>query len=756
MRFIPGFLLFVSVALTTACGGDSAIDDTRKKPNSFASVKNPANDFSQTSTGDSDNTVGLASDEIRITMELPGSLAPDGELTRRNLRIVQPDSVRAYKINNTLQEVGTVSYALRQDDEGYTVISFENGQPLSPDVIIEAQYGNTTLRSLATDADRDIKINPFSEYLLRNTLPKYSPGEFQRLVDCADETRETLCLNKLVWPALADQVHDFEINIPTETSIAGALELLAQRADLASYIASAAGYPLLDDQSTSNISANSAEYNSVFMGLELGQTFLESSLAGSGQWGIRMGREKPTSQTTYLYPGSTLSSLEFLGIKTTSLAAQIPYDRKTLIHKNTNEFFHRGADFWTLNTHEASPGAATLDSDTRLLALRALYQSITDRDSSRIIGWTRNPYYLDAFVSGPGDANTGLDRTLGGYFSAGKAIELKSEQGRLARKDELEAHYVSALELNLMQQSGFDASALNGNEYNTIYLALRFSDSAPLSSGPSSSTPPMQIESGSGWWQIGAGSGSSTITQTQAYTTLTRDSSGAVLAGAAVNHSDSWTLSSRIARLSSGDKNIGRLNLDVNNPAGLDQPDLGIGASVPDGSFMAFNLMNAATTAGVIGDGLLVAAEQASGAPTSGRYRVQGFALGMIDGFNRLIHLDNGTLVLFNETGASLSSATFEVLHSVNDETVSTPKAAQLVAPWVPGPQDPQPVPEEDLLVTPLTYSSDLGKGKVSFSAGTLSLEGFVTADQSQFFLLYEDTINGEERRGLLMATKLP
>ena len=367
-----------------------------------------------------------------------------------------------------------------------------------------------------------------------------------------------------------------------------------------------------------------------------------------------------------------------------------------------------------------------MDDDTRLLAGRALYQSITDRNSARTIGWTRNPYFLDAYTGGAGGANLGPDRALAGYFSAGKAIALESEAGKLKRKNGLEAHYLSALELNLLREEGFDAGVLNGREYNTVYLAARFSQSAT----------PMQVEAGSGLWQVSAASASSSISQTQAFTTLSRDSSGAVSVNDTGIRTDSWIITPRSARLSSGSQNIGRLNLDVNNPAGpFGQPDLGAGASVPNGSLLAFALADAASPGGVIGDGLLVAAETTnSAAPSSGRYRVQGFVLAMEDGFNRLVHLDNGVLELSGST-ANLDSDTLEVLHSVNDESVSPPVSGQLTAN--------------------LAYI-DQGAGKVRLSAGDILLEGFVTADQSQFFLTYRDRVNSEERLGILIATQLP
>ena len=106
----------------------------------------------------------------------------------------------------------------------------------------------------------------------------------------------------------------------------------------------------------------------------------------------------------------------------------------------------------------------------------------------------------------------------------------------------------------------------------------------------------------------------------------------------------------------------------------------------------------------------------------------------MEDGFNRLVHLDNGVLELSGST-ASLASDTLEVLHAVDSETVAPPELGQVAAN--------------------LTYT-DNGDGQVGFSTGNLSLKGFVTADQSQFFLQYQEVLNGEERLGLLIATQLP
>ncbi|HBX40853.1 MAG TPA: hypothetical protein DEG64_10900, partial [Marinobacter adhaerens] len=591
-----------------------------------------------------------------------------------------------------------------------------------PDVIIDASYGNTRMRALAADADRDVKVNPFSEYLVRNTLSSYTAGEFQTILDCVADEGGELCLNKYVWSTLADQVHDFEIEIPSNVGLGGALDILEDRGDFARYVSAMADYAVLDETSSGKISASSADYNSVFLGIELGQTFLESTLSGSGQWGVRTAQEEVLTDdngTGYVYPALTLTSFDAFNIRVTSLANDIPYDREALIHQAGNDFFVRGSEYWERNTHSSSPGAATLLEDTRLLAGRALYQSITGRGSSKIIGWTRNPYYLDAFTSAPEDETTGPDRVISGYFSAGKAIELEADGDQLRRLGTLEDQYLSVLEVNLLRKEGFDADSLNGRDYNMLYLGTRFSDE----------TTPLTIEAGVGQWQISGG----TVNQSQSFTSLQRDSSGAVSTDSTGTRTESWTLSNRTSRLSNGDVDIGRLNLDITTASGdFQQPDIGVGASTPDGTLMAFNLDDSP-----LGDGILIAAEQtANTAPAAGQFRLQGLALALTSQTNRLRHFDNALLTIESSSSATLSPTSLTSTHSVDDETVTKPALESLA--------------DIDLAL------SQLGDGRVEFTSGNLVLEGFHTASQDQFYLRFRTTGGGEEQIGLLVATRLP
>ena len=723
MRFTLGLLLSSTLVLTAGCGsGEDAIAGAAGQPNDFAGNKNPVDDFSSGSTGDSSNTGGLASNEVRVTMEVPGGVTSDGEPTRRNLRIVQPDRVSVYYTNPALQNLGEPPISSRTDSEGFTIIEFTEGLPLGPDVIIDASYGNTRMRALAADADRDVKVNPFSEYLVRNTLSSYTAGEFQTILDCVADEGGELCLNKYVWSTLADQVHDFEIEIPSNVGLGGALDILEDRGDFARYVSAMADYAVLDETSSGKISASSADYNSVFLGIELGQTFLESTLSGSGQWGVRTAQEEVLTDdngTGYVYPALTLTSFDAFNIRVTSLANDIPYDREALIHQAGNDFFVRGSEYWERNTHSSSPGAATLLEDTRLLAGRALYQSITGRGSSKIIGWTRNPYYLDAFTSAPEDETTGPDRVISGYFSAGKAIELEADGDQLRRLGTLEDQYLSVLEVNLLRKEGFDADSLNGRDYNMLYLGTRFSDE----------TTPLTIETGVGQWQISGG----TVNQSQSFTSLQRDSSGTVSTDSTGTRAESWTLSNRTSRLSNGDVDIGRLNLDITTASGdFQQPDIGVGASTPDGTLMAFNLDDSP-----LGDGILIAAEQtANTAPATGQFRLQGVALALTSQTNRLRHFDNALLTIESSSSATLSPTSLTSTHSVDDETVTKPALESLA--------------DIDLAL------SQLGDGRVEFTSGNLVLEGFHTASQDQFYLRFRSTWGGEEQIGLLVATRLP
>ncbi|MEC7816678.1 MAG: hypothetical protein VX939_10420 [Pseudomonadota bacterium] len=732
MRLNLALALLPTFLLASCGGGGDAIDTARDIPNRFGNTVNALDDFSESSTGDSSNARGLEANQVRVTMEVPVYLAPGGEATRRNLRIVVPDRVAVYRTNHTLQPLGDVAYQTETGEDGHVVLTFDNGVPIGPDVVVEASYRGVAMKALAADADQDVKVNPFSHYLVEASLGRYTASEFQTVMNCVNDAGGGLCLNKYVWSTLSDQVHDFEIDIPDNANISQALGILGDRADFARYVDNMADYALLGQTETDSIRASSADYNSVFMALELGQTRREASISGAGQWGVRTAQEEQLTESgsAYLYPALTLTSFEAFNINVTSLATDIPYDRSTLIHDDQNRFFLR--DSWALNTHASAPGAATLTppqqdgepaTDARLLAGRSLYQSITDRQSATINGWTRNPYYFDAWTSPAPGPNTSPDRVLGGYFSAGKAIGLEAIGEQLKRGDTLETYNLSVLELHLQRQTGFEVDPVANQTYNLVYLAGQFANG---------SAPTFRL--GDGTWDFGAANGQVVegLTDINEFT-LSRDNTGGL--NSVVNKSPVWSIGNRQSRLSNGDVHMGRLNLFENSQGSnpdFGQPDLGLGAASPAGDLLAFNLIDSP-----LGNGLVIAAAPpTAAAPSEGDYRLQGVLIGFTATDNRLYHLDNATLTLSGGGSATVDGQLIQVTQRFAEREVSQPGAGSLQ--------------------TAFTYQTP-GNGRFDFVSGDeLTFNGFFAGDGDQIFLKVTDTTGPEQRAGLFIATRVP
>ncbi len=719
----PGTVVILTTLISACSFPNDALEEAARQLNSFPPALNALDDFVSTSTGDSSSLADLdVGDQVRITLEVPESVEPGGEATRRNLRIVEPDTITVYQTDQSLGFIDFEPVRIKRESDGRAIITFDNGTPVGPNVIIEATYGGTTLRALATDVDSDIKINPFSDLLIQEILGNYTPGEFDQVMDCVNDVGGTLCINKYVWGTLADQIHDFEIDIPTGLNADQAISFLTGRGDLISYMSAMADYALLDSTAAGVVSASSADYNTVLWAPELAQTFREASISGSGQWGTRSASEKTVTDingTGYFYPGLTLTNFSLFNINVTQLSSDIPYNRQVLIQTSSNDFFERSN--WDINSHSSAPGAATLEEDTRLLAGRSMYQSITGRTSSEIIGWTRNPYYLDAFAGGSPDEP---DRLVSSYFTAGKAIELVSEQRKLKRDQLLENYYVSVLELNLLREEGFQEETLNGRDYNVVYLSTQVDDEG---------AEPFVIESGVGSFSISG----QNVTASLTTSSVRRSNTGIVSSSTGLRAPD-WLISERPSRVfvaGEGQQqvNLGRLSLDsdtVSNPD--DIPQVGIGASTPDGDLLAFNI-----DTGTIGNGLLIAGEQTSATrPSSGTFKLQGVGLAMADNTNRLAHFNNAVLTIQSTASAELDRRRLEVTHDVSGETVSAP------ATQAPGPLT-------------LAYAGT-GSGNVTFTGGNVTLTGFHTADQNQFYLQVRETAAPDELLGLVLATRIP
>lgn len=711
-------LSVIAFAITlTACSsaGDDAVKEAGSRPGTFPGTKNPGSSFSETSTGDTSNANGLATNEVRITVEVPEQMAPGGPLSRRNLHLVQPDSVRVYRTDENLRPLSSVDVNTRVDDDGFNIIGFPNGQPLGPNVLIEVSYNGKAIRAFATDSDRDIKVNPFSEYLVVNGLGGYRPEQFKSAMDCVNSTDSTnLCINKYLWSTLADQVQDFEIEIPDNTGFDNAVALLGQRTDFASYVDEMSKIILIKPADTSTISGDSVDMNTVFHGLELGITGAGTS--GPGRWGIRRSTEErvEVNGVGYVYPGLSMSSLGAFGITATFLASDIPYQRATLTQFSADNSLYLGPDNWDINSHATTAVPGSIKNDTQLLAGLSVLQTITNKNSAQTIGWTRNPYRLDALVVGGKDDPQAV---LSSYFSAGRALELEADSNGYQRGDQLEEYFVSIFDLSFTKSDNFDIGNLNQN-YNVISFSTQLGGSIT----------PFRTESMIGTW--GSGSGG-IFAQTASAEEISRSDNGTVTSATPARNGD-VNVSNQASQLSDGDKNTGRLLLDL---FGVDQD----GASQPDGSLLAFNLDNAAN-----GDGVLIALKAASQPPEADRnYRLQGTIVGLNDDMQILQHIDGGQLSIGTSGDATLSLAGFEVSQTISTQALARPHALTSTT-------------TSDLT---FTFASAGSPQLVMTRSGDASpyLQGFVSADGDFMVLQVRETLpSGDEYLGLLLGVLEP
>ncbi|BES70760.1 hypothetical protein RE428_17780 [Marinobacter nanhaiticus D15-8W] len=698
------------------------MEEAGSRPNTFPGNKNPADGFSESSTGDSNNANGLKKNQVRITVEVPTSLAPGAPLSRRNLRLVQPDGISVYRTNQTLTRISSVDTEHGVDDDGFDVIEFSEGQPLGPDVLIEVDYNGTRIRAFATDRDRDIKVNPFSEYLVRNALGGYSSAQFEEVMECVNSSDDALCINKYVWSTLADQIQDFEIDIPDGNDIDSAVALLDDRADFAGYVSDMADLAQVPPNESGVISAQSVNMNTVFFGLELGRTSRFSDEPAS-QWGTRRGYEEQleSSGTAYVYPGLSMASLEALGISVTTLASDVPYERATLTRFADYTPQTEGPDFWGINSHATSGSPASIVNDTRLLSGQALFQTITGKNSAQPIGWSRNPYFLDAQLQLTGQDPNAL---LASYFVGGRAIELEGSSGDYERGALVEEHYTSVFDVSLTktdvkEEGAFQIVTLADN-YNVVSFSVQLGDSSF----------PYRAESFVGTWTESGGIAGQYTQQADARE-INRTPNGAI-GTATPNRADTAQIGNRTSTTSSGPEENGRLNLDYTGIGNGSRSEDGIGASNPDGSIVAFNLNNPAN-----GDGILIAMERSTHSPELANYRLQGTIAGLGPDTNYLRHIKDGQLSFTSGTEASVSLAGFQVEQQISTRGLTRP---------VKSSSDP----------VDLTYTQDGTTGRLSFTAGSgaMEMDGFVSSNGEYLTLrIREASGSGEQYLGLLLGT---
>ncbi|MFE8072086.1 hypothetical protein QQM79_13610 [Marinobacteraceae bacterium S3BR75-40.1] len=674
----------ISVFILSGClsSAEDAANEVKNDPNDFPQIKNDGNSFENSggdAQGGTNETTGLAANEVRLTLQVPRQMAgEDGIDTRRNLRIVQPNSVRVVRVDNNLTEQETFNTTTRQDDELTRIITFPDlsSVPRDPDIIAIATYGGTEIRGPIYDGndysgDNDFKINPFTDYLVTETFSSLTPGEITALKQCQNQ----LCLEGVVWPALVDQAEDFEIEIPSdftlspgETYLSKSKDYLASRGDFTRYVAQMKNALLTGQDDVSDSGVASATFNSIYFGLGLSRVH-PSANSTQGQWSTRIsnkGSRTGNGAPIETYPTLTFTSLGVaeLDINITGIDNDIPYSRETLRQLTQSSYLKK--DDWKPNAHSASPGGAFVRDGAFIQAGRSPYQSITEEENDVFTGWAPNPYFYNGKILGTlndPEAEDEPQAVLSSYFQSAKAILLDKTSGSYSRDRTLEEMGIGTFELGFHRLSKtepeYDLSKVNGDYYaSEFFVAL------------ADSGDPIRAEVRLRSWSADPSSHLISEAPAGAAYAVERDgSTGLVSAPAATTNSNTYKLVSLANEMVTDSKiqkyKVGRLRLEDQNNG----PNLA-GAGAPNGQWLGFTHNSDSMGRGI----KIVMQDSGQTVDASGEtYLLQGFMLGMEDDKNRLHQLNESTLTLDSNSSASLNLCDLVVTHTISSQAVTDP-----------------------------------------------------------------------------------
>ncbi|MAL98013.1 MAG: hypothetical protein CL583_06130 [Alteromonadaceae bacterium] len=652
------FILLLSLAL----GACSESSSSSSPPNSFPP---PDDDFTEGSSGDAGNTCSnLAANELCVTVEVPRSVAgDDATATRRNLFVIRPTSVEAVRVSGGISSE-SLAVARRRDNSGSLVLTLEDYEsiPLDADLVIVATLGDgTVIRGPLSDVDQDVKLNPFSEYLVAKVLDgeQLSAEDIEEINTCGN-----LCLRRLIWPTLADTVQDFEITIPSDSTIAEAVALLSRRVDFTGYVSSMVDTMKVDTATSGPNENSAATFNTVYFGLELNRA--QHGTAPTGQWGTRRsitGEVEGNNATVDIYPTLSLATFREFGLEVNSIAGEFPYHRETQLYPEPDNY---QPPLWEPNSHAIAPGFVLAQSNF-LRGGRSPLQEVT-QEATKIWGWASNPYFYEGVQTG----EAGSRGLLAGYFHAGKAIELEVEDGKFNRLETLEDLNIGSLEVDLQQisstgqQEPLDLTAVDGT-YSAVSFSVRLgNDTTPVealvqmqnlesaSASANAELTPAADTTYSGGWSIKRESAGGAV-QGPAQETATYSIS-------LENEPDQFYANGALQE----DAYYGRITAQSPGRSGL-------GAAVENGDLLAYTFQGPN-----YGQGINIVAKQEVGVEVSGEYTLQGVALGMTAASNRLEQLNGAVLSIAGGTGAtSLTSAPVQVIQNLSEQgIISDPRRA--------------------------------------------------------------------------------
>tara|TARA_R110002167_G_scaffold83117_13_gene226219 strand:+ start:107 stop:2506 length:2400 start_codon:yes stop_codon:yes gene_type:complete len=571
------------------------------------------------------------------------------------------------------------------------------------------------LYSLASETET-ITVNAKSHYVLKKLFDSIqTSSELAQLLPCTGLV--TVCPHQsLAKMTILKEINtaaaEYNVSIPTSSTVSEALSFLDQRFDLKRHVESAVNeitrtespFAKATRRSFDPLSAappTSQYYHSIYFGLSFSDLTpndtnrsVNISSSSSVIADVIINEGEDDEEIVKAYPGFNQSTT-MLDMRKDILSSDIPFIRTSLeIAQNDNITLLDNQDLNGLTSTGNTD--SHLSTQGFLLNERVLAQTVPNESAvTTPVGWEFNPFFTRSYqtneyepisdladkdeVPDYGSAPTWLTSS---NYSKAASFSLSGTKNSYTRETELEDMHLFSWEvygLETNKDPGFTLSPMNGKEYGAISYSLKLNDAE--------NTNTIQLIAETARWNISSGTNSGTISITQPtnhYKTfsLSRDSNNTTLG---VRPENNLLTSPRgISRLatidSSGSSYQGLISF---GGQGTGQPQ---GHATANGSYMAlvFNTKQKADPFDR-GQGIILASELITSFDYlfSGEiYQLQGNTMELTNDKN-IIHQLNGSTIEIepavniqnNQCIANLSVKRTSVEHAIGsqDNTLSNP-----------------------------------------------------------------------------------
>ena len=636
-RIVPCLAPFAVITATVLLTGCLELaDDSASNKNSFSAGDGTGLGFSDSSSGGVSDQSNLDQNQIRVSVQVPQGIA-EGEAGRRNLLATTDADLSVTRVNADLQTVEPLAPRITTEANAF-VLTFRNRSqaPSDIDLVVTATVGSNTYQAPLAAGSRHVRLNPFTDYLVHRVIgDELDSSDISDLKNCSD----TLCPQALVWSPLVDQVQNFEIDIPSNSTAGQARSFLDGRADFVDFVDQATWALKLDEDRIGSlegsVDTSTTSFNTVYYGTSLNLDRTENTPFWATRT-VSRGESVSNGGVGFAYPSLTLTSfaLNLLDLSVTSLPSDVPYIR------NSAGFSDRDG---ITNSHSTSPGPAFIRDSQSLIATRPVLQSMT-RQGDSITGWAPNPHFLAGYLLGETNDPQAL---LSSYFHAGKTLSLTATgDEQFDRNETLEEQATSALEINLPQWADDDGNSISPEpDYNMIGFEV-----IPAADG----SPSLVRATLGEWTRLGSTSDSffasedTTVTDSVVWELTNATSATDQGGGSANNPYEGESEISRIdIQLSSEDIPDFKGHTFYNHnaveiqEAGLDKPN---GAISPDNRWLSLSARSGSTAD--TGDFIRIAHHHDSAdSITAGEaYRLVGYEITLDNGDERLEQLNGSCL----------------------------------------------------------------------------------------------------------------